>query len=107
MKATRPAILQQLDVVTRDPVRPPGQAEEGDSQLRVGIAYDGAEVRLAAVPLGDQLETQEIAVEDDRALQIAHGEPGVQDPGDGHDVLPRWTASGDRVGRQSRPVGAG
>lgn len=33
---------------------------------------------------GDQLEAQEIAVERDRAVQIADGEPGVQDRGDAH-----------------------
>ena len=61
-----------------------GQAEEGDAQLAVGKPDHGAEIGLAAVPLGDQLEPEQIAVERDGAVEIADAETGVVDPRDGH-----------------------
>jgi hypothetical protein len=59
-RPARAAILQQLDVVARPAVAGRGQPEQRDAQLGVGIRDDGPQVGLAAIPLGDQLEAQEI-----------------------------------------------
>jgi hypothetical protein len=48
-------------VVARPAVAGRRQPEQRDAQLGLGIRDDGPQVGLAAVPLDDQLEAQEIA----------------------------------------------
>lgn len=71
----RLTVFEQLDMVARGASRA-GQTQQRDAQLGVRVADDGAKVWLAAVPLGDQLKAEQIAVERDRSVQVADGEPG-------------------------------
>ncbi len=94
--------------MARRPVRR-GQAQQRDAQLRVRIADHGAQVRLAAVPLGDQLEAQQIAIERDRPVQVADRESGVQDPADAHGIPPADSLGGhaavDKTHHSSQSLG--
>ena len=82
--ALRHAVLQQLDVVARPAPRRSRQAQQRDPQLGVREGDDLPQIGLRAVPLRDQLEAEQVAIEGDRAVEVADGEPGVEDAGDAH-----------------------
>ena len=54
-----------------------GHAQDGRVDVRVGVAHDGADVLGLRVPLEDELEAQDVAVEGDRALEVGDLDAGV------------------------------
>ena len=82
LAAGRREVLEQLDHVLAA-----GEPEMGHSDVGVGVADDGGEVAAFLLLRCDHLAAEEIAIEDERAVEIGDRVAGVVDVADGHGPL--------------------